>query len=138
MCNHYFFGKEEGRKRYVDFLKCSKRVAVVTDPPFGVKVEILWNGSLKNILEDVQSSGKGEEVAAVECNFIFKLCGFFVKLECVFVLVFWIFPYFMEGHILRNTEGVTFRMSDFKVTYRNHKKFSGKLILLCSKERFIS
>ncbi|ODM87773.1 Zinc finger CCHC domain-containing protein 4 [Orchesella cincta] len=39
--------------------------------------------------------------------------------------IFWIFPYFMEGHILSSCPSSGLEMSDFHVEYRNHAKYSG-------------
>lgn len=42
----------------------------------------------------------------------------------ILFLVFWIFPYFNEGHILK-CSGSKLAMSDFHVEYRNHAKYNG-------------
>jgi len=52
MCNHYFFEGEN--LQYRDFLKKSNNLAIVTDPPFGVKVELIWNGCMVGVLEDLK------------------------------------------------------------------------------------
>jgi hypothetical protein len=51
MCNHHFF-RDGGRASYLRFLGEAKRIAIVTDPPFGVKVELVWNGALKGVQKD--------------------------------------------------------------------------------------
>ncbi|XP_035710798.1 rRNA N6-adenosine-methyltransferase ZCCHC4 isoform X2 [Folsomia candida] len=103
MCNHHFFDDgRNGRENYDKFLQNSESLAIVTDPPFGAKVELIWNGALSSVQKDFrqyhsQSSNRCE--------------------------VLWIFPYFMEGHILNKCPDSNLKMSDYKVLYKNHPKF---------------
>lgn len=49
MCNHHFF---EDSSKYKEFLSNSRKIALVMDPPFGVKVELLWHGCLAPVKRD--------------------------------------------------------------------------------------
>jgi len=42
-----------------------------------------------------------------------------------YYLVFWVFPYFMEGHILKKCPESGLKMSDYPIEYSNHAKFTG-------------
>lgn len=73
-------------------------IVLIIDPPFGGRVEPLAE-TLKTI------------------NKFYKtLCGTKQDLP-----IFWIFPYFMEPHILNFMEN--FSMLDYKVNYDNHPLF---------------
>ncbi|ODM96121.1 Zinc finger CCHC domain-containing protein 4, partial [Orchesella cincta] len=100
MCNHHFF-QESSSSEYQKFISKAGKLAIVVDPPFGVKVELIWHGCLSGILSDY---GKVNDSKAE---------------------IFWIFPYFMEGHILSRCPSSGLEMSDFHVEYRNHAKYSG-------------
>ncbi|KAJ8923386.1 hypothetical protein NQ315_001944 [Exocentrus adspersus] len=97
--NHHFFFSE-GKTVFYDFLKMTKGVntALITDPPFGGRVEPLAftlttiNSEYKNI-NNVQND----------------------------LPIFWVFPYFMEPQILNSLP--EFKMLDYKVLYENHSSF---------------
>jgi len=104
MCNHHFFSSEEKMKyqKFIDVDSDEERekIALIIDPPFGAKVDVLWNGALKHIQADCYESNH------ITCE------------------VVWIFPYFMEGHILSSCPAqCRLRMSDYVITYSNHPKF---------------
>jgi len=103
MCNHYFFEKTDSYKK---FLKDSKKLVIITDPPFGAKVELIWFG-LQAMEKDWNSETKTDEKSAQKAD------------------KFWIFPYFMEGHILSKCCS-QFQMSDYQINYVNHKKFKAQ------------
>lgn len=74
---------------------------LVTDPPFGGRVEPISDTFLK-MNKDFKKVHKTEQDLPM----------------------FWIFPYFMEPHILNSMEN--FSMLDYKVDYENHPLFQGK------------
>ncbi|ODM89669.1 Zinc finger CCHC domain-containing protein 4 [Orchesella cincta] len=92
---------ESSSSEYQKFISKAGKLAIVVDPPFGVKVELIWHGCLSGILSD------------------------YGKVNDSKVEIFWIFPYFMEGHILSRCPSSGLKMSDFHVEYRNHAKYSG-------------
>ncbi|KAJ9592971.1 hypothetical protein L9F63_015341 [Diploptera punctata] len=99
--NNYFFSHEESLHTLRTFLENGdERIGLVMDPPFGGRVEPLAN--------TVQELIKLHR----------ELCPA-VKED---LIVFWIFPYFMEPQILASCPGFT--MLDYKVNYNNHISFA--------------
>ncbi|XP_071101771.1 rRNA N(6)-adenosine-methyltransferase ZCCHC4-like [Haliotis cracherodii] len=106
MFNFHFFDSETSQQVYQDFVTPSpeKRVAIVTDPPFGGMVEALAR-TMSRIMFDCLRQDKDEE-------------------EVITVPVLWFFPYFLEKRI---TEAIpALHMLDYKVDYDNHSLFSAK------------
>ncbi|XP_046458566.1 rRNA N6-adenosine-methyltransferase ZCCHC4-like [Daphnia pulex] len=100
MFNHHFFNGIEGFSIYEQFLKEAKNnLAVVMDPPFGGKVEIIAH-TLRKI------DGEYKRLNGVKSSEISN---------------FWIFPYFMESQILNKLPN--FAMLDYKIEYTNHSQF---------------
>ncbi|KAK9883556.1 hypothetical protein WA026_001734 [Henosepilachna vigintioctopunctata] len=100
--NDYFF-KGDSKLVFEDFLKSTKAsdTILITDPPFGARVEPIAY-TLKKISKKFNKMHKANDLP-----------------------IFWIFPYFMESHILNTFEN--FNMLDYKVDYENHPLFqSGK------------
>jgi Probable N6-adenine methyltransferase len=93
MFNNHFL-TELGRDDYQSFISGveAKNLLIVMDPPFGGRVEVLAH-NLRRLFADIGG----------ECS------------------VAWIFPYFMEKHIIR--EFANFKMLDYKIEYDNHRKF---------------
>jgi len=50
MCNHHFF---QDNSSYLEFLKASRKLAIILDPPFGVKVELIWHGCIQGVQKDL-------------------------------------------------------------------------------------
>lgn len=50
MCNHHFF---QDKSNYLEFLKTSRKLAIIMDPPFGVKVELIWHGCIQGVQKDL-------------------------------------------------------------------------------------
>jgi hypothetical protein len=105
MMNFHFFHPDSGSSVYRDFLSelangGSNSLAIVLDPPFGARHEILA-ASLQRIRRDALRLGK------------------------VSTTLFWIFPYFMEKKLVSEETGLELAMSDYRVGYENHREFSG-------------
>jgi hypothetical protein len=103
MMNFHFFHSDSGTSVYRDFLsELVKKggggsLAIVLDPPFGARHEILA-ASLRRICRDARQ---------------------------VSTTLFWIFPYFMEKKLVCEETGLELAMSDYRVGYDNHREFSG-------------
>ncbi len=90
MFNHHFFD-QTSENNYKSFLDENGRsYAIITDPPFGGRVELIAR-TLKIIASEVNSSSKE-------------------------VHLFWIFPYFMESQIQHELPEM--KMSDYQITYK--------------------
>ena len=104
MMNFYFFHADSGKSVYKDFLSelgsKGSSLAIVLDPPFGARHEIL-SASLRRILRDAK---RISDAAATK--------------------IFWIFPYFMEKKLVHEAD-LGLRMCDYRVGYANHKDYSG-------------
>lgn len=101
MFNHHMFVSEH-KNYYEDFLEGSTDgMAVVLDPPFGGKVELIAT-SLNRIMSDWNKLNKSDDAKTK-------------------VKIFWIFPYFMESKIVEAIPEL--KMSDYQVNYDNHKAF---------------
>lgn len=96
MFNHHFY-KKSGRENYMSFVSRAdlKDLLIVMDPPFAGRVEVLSN-SLRRVFADIGG----------DCS------------------VLWVFPYFLEKHVLR--EFPNFHMLDYKIEYDNHNKFKAR------------
>jgi len=99
--NGYFFLGSSSQNVYEDFVReGGANLAIVLDPPFGVKSELIGEG-FKRICSDVSEFAEEGNVPKI----------------------FWVFPYFMESKVKET--GLNLAMSDYKVDYDNHKQFSG-------------
>ena len=99
-CNYFnghFFNGEADRESFRNFLIESEKILLLIDPPFGAKTELISH-SLDRTLH--------------------MLDMFNMKASAS---VIWIFPYFMERQVL-GVRG-NMRMSDYRVTYRDHKQY---------------
>ncbi len=105
MMNFHFFHPDSGTSVYRDFLSelaqngdgGNNSLAIVLDPPFGARHEILA-ASLQRIRRDARQ---------------------------VSTTLFWIFPYFMEKKLVGEETGLGLAMCDYQVGYENHREFSG-------------
>ncbi len=100
MFNHSFFLGAESKDAFETFISGAEKLAIVTDPPFGGRVELV-SRCLASISEDwkrVRSKGAEEPI------------------------LFWIFPYFMETKI-NSASSTPLHMSDYQVNYVNHASF---------------
>ena len=95
MFNHYFFNENSLSKYKSEIASNHNSVAVITDPPFGGRPELISN-TLKKIKEDFKPN-----------NFT----------------AFWIFPYYMEPQIVHNPSNLKFQMSDYQVTYDQKSQY---------------
>ncbi|XP_060521921.1 rRNA N6-adenosine-methyltransferase ZCCHC4 [Cylas formicarius] len=97
--NHHFFFKNS-KSVFGEFLRSTggNKTVLITDPPFGGRVEPLAF-TVKKINRQYK-----------------KLTGATSDLP-----VFWVFPYFMEPQIINSLPN--YRMLDYKVEYDNHPLF---------------
>ena len=101
MFNHHFFGGDVGKAKYLQFLKeAGTGLVVITDPPFGGKVELI-----SHTLDMIAKEWRNEN-------------GF---TRDNYLKTIWIFPYFMEAKITSVDRSL--RMSDYQVNYVNHESF---------------
>ena len=114
MFNHYFF-HENHKDIYLHFLK-NGRFALITDPPFGGRVEVL-SSTLNKIRRDWYKIN-GFEDTRMDCGTMKNRCN---EPQQEDFLILWMFPYFMEQHILRYNPDLV--MMDMKVDYDNHSLF---------------
>ncbi|XP_028391149.1 rRNA N6-adenosine-methyltransferase ZCCHC4-like isoform X2 [Dendronephthya gigantea] len=102
MFNHHFFEGDSGKSLLQNFFQNSepKSTLIILDPPFGGLVEVL----------------------AASVKKLWKLAGHSKQdkgsVEPYKIPTIWIFPYFMEKHIIQ--ELPSFKMCEFKVDYDNH------------------
>lgn len=98
MFNHHFFDKDTGKLLLQKFIQKSspKSIAIVMDPPFGGLVQVL----------------------AISLKKLWKLACFRESKAIVEPPTFWVFPYFMQAHILEQLP--SFAMCDYRVAYDNH------------------
>ncbi|KAL3274192.1 hypothetical protein HHI36_015609 [Cryptolaemus montrouzieri] len=96
--NHFF--KKESEDVFNSYLqsKSASDTILITDPPFGGRIEPIAD-TLKKI------NNKFKRINRTEND----------------LPIFWIFPYFMESHILNGMDN--FSMLDYKVDYENHPLF---------------
>ncbi|KAK7073862.1 rRNA N6-adenosine-methyltransferase zcchc4 [Halocaridina rubra] len=101
MFNHYFFGGEMAQNTYKKFLSGKEKMVVVSDPPFGGRMELLGHNLLtvQNEWRDANKLTKADQLS-----------------------VLFIFPYFMEPQVLENLP--KFTMLDYQVDYDNHPLYS--------------
>jgi hypothetical protein len=102
MFNHHFFGGEESHNVYLEFLRASKDLLIVIDPPFGGLIDVLAF-TMQSIVSDYNSC----------CQ------GLSVTVSSLPTLLF--FPYFMEKRIISTLP--SFTMLDYQVDYENHSSF---------------
>ncbi len=93
MFNHYFFS---GKSEYEAFLRGAVELAVVTDPPFGGKCELIA-ATLAAITDDWRKFGHHRKD----------------------IKIIWVFPYFMEDKVISSVPAL--KMLDYQVAYTNHK-----------------
>ena len=102
-CNYFnghFFNGEADRETFRNFLIESEKILLLIDPPFGAKTELISH-SLDRTLD--------------------LLDMFNIKAKAS---VMWIYPYFMERQVVASTRARgNMRMSDYRVTYRDHKQY---------------
>ncbi|CAH1783078.1 unnamed protein product [Owenia fusiformis] len=99
MFNHHFLDGSVAHKLYESFLESeSSRIAIVTDPPYGGRVEVLTH-TLKKINKTWQNKDTSTDIP-----------------------IFWFFPYFMEPRLIESLPRLT--MLDYRVNYDNHDQFS--------------
>nr|XP_045607157.1 rRNA N6-adenosine-methyltransferase ZCCHC4-like [Procambarus clarkii] len=101
MFNHHFFDGEKAKDTYQRFISGDENLVLVTDPPFGGRMELLAH-NLKKIQEDWR-----------------RARGLDSHLE---LPVLFIFPYFMEPQVVSNLPSLT--MLDYQVDYDNHPLYS--------------
>lgn len=96
MASNFFF-EEEGEKYLRMFLKKSKKVALVLDPPFGALARVISNNidQLKAMVKEINPEAE--------------------------IIVYWIFPHFLSKHITEVQP--TLKMCHFMVEYENHPVF---------------
>ncbi|KAL4227371.1 rRNA N6-adenosine-methyltransferase zcchc4 [Mactra antiquata] len=102
MLNNHFFGGDIDKNTFKKFLHVNGKVAIVTDPPFGVMVDALYK--TLNIVQEEWRTARGIE-------------------DTTEMPVFWFFPYFMEKRV--NMSCPSYSMLDYKVDYDNHDLFRG-------------
>ncbi|XP_065560499.1 rRNA N6-adenosine-methyltransferase ZCCHC4-like isoform X2 [Artemia franciscana] len=104
MFNHHLFDGKEAVSVLRKFLECQENevVGIVTDPPFGGRVELISNTLtwISHQWMDVNGT----------------------QLDSHCLPFFWIFPYFMEQHISSSLPST--HMLDYKINYANHDSFS--------------
>lgn len=122
MFNHYFFDGDPGLQVYHKFLESSKdKLAVVVDPPFGGKTELLSN-TLNMISQEYQRlHGDGAQDISSNGSNIYSLRRSTVSIRTSYFTVFVILPYFMEPQVVDCLPSM--KMMDYKVEYRNHSQF---------------
>ena len=99
-CNYFnghFFNGDVDRESFRNFLIGSEKILLLIDPPFGAKTELIWH-SLDRTLT------------------MLDVFNFKAKAS-----VMWIFPYFMERQVVAARRNM--KMSDYRVTYRDHKQY---------------
>ena len=125
MFNHHFFEEDFGKLLLESFFEKAipQSVAVVLDPPFGGLVQVLactirkiWRFSCFNVKHKCKCiyfrlHELHEGFQDSFFSFSFSIYDFNCK--DVELPTFWIFPYFMETHILK--ELPSFMMCDYKV-----------------------
>ncbi|CAH2048888.1 unnamed protein product, partial [Iphiclides podalirius] len=115
MFNNYLFNGNEDEKVLTKFFKSSKDrgLCIVMDPPFGGRVEPLVQ-TIRELSTVYRKVCDGEGLLPV----------------------IWAFPYFSEPYI-QNLEP-EINMHDYRVEYRNHKRFQSGGVKLGSPVRFFT
>lgn len=98
--NHHFF-KTEAKRIFEDFLASPGKTVIVTDPPFGGRIEPI--ADTINKINSVFHKKTNNNVKEMD--------------------IFLFFPYFMEGQIKNHFPKM--EMLDYKVDYDNHALFNG-------------
>ncbi len=121
MFNHHLFDGPQGVSVYEQFLKDGKNsLALVMDPPFGGKVEVISH-NLKTIDADYKRIN-GDSAMDISSNLPIYDVVEIIYFEFNFYHAeFWIFPYFMESQIVMQFPD--FAMLDYKIEYANHSQF---------------
>ncbi|XP_076060441.1 rRNA N(6)-adenosine-methyltransferase ZCCHC4 isoform X2 [Oratosquilla oratoria] len=101
MFNHHFFDGEDAKQVYLEFISEGENLVMVTDPPFGGRLELLAE-TLSSIQNDWRNQNKKEESSILP--------------------MFFIFPYFMEPQVMESLPHYT--MLDYQVDYDNHPLYS--------------
>lgn len=107
MMNFHFFSPQTSLPTFREFIRSSNsNLAIVIDPPFGARPELLLN-TLNAISRTITQLG----------------------LRLVHPKVLWVWPYFLERKLLEAVDSVPsspkLKMSDYRVCYLNHKEYSG-------------
>jgi len=102
MMNFHFFQPQISLSRLQEFIRSSNSsLAVIVDPPFGARPELIIN-TLNNINTIIKKSG----VKFIQPN------------------IFWVFPYFHEKK-LKECKELKMNMCHYRLGYMNHKEYSG-------------
>ncbi|XP_042211965.1 rRNA N6-adenosine-methyltransferase ZCCHC4-like isoform X2 [Homarus americanus] len=101
MFNHHFFDGQKAKTMYQKFILGCENLVIVSDPPFGGRMELLAHN-----LNKIQEEWK-------------KACGVHSQTQ---LPVLFIFPYFMEPQVISNLPNFT--MLDYQVDYDNHPLYS--------------
>lgn len=101
MFNHHFFDGDKAKETYLQFVTGNEKLVVVSDPPFGGRMELLAH-NLLTIQNEWRVVNKLSEESQLS--------------------VFFIFPYFMEPQVLGQLPN--FVMLDYQVDYDNHPLYS--------------
>ncbi|CAL8139599.1 unnamed protein product [Orchesella dallaii] len=75
MCNHHFFHESS---KYQKFLASARKLAIVVDPPFGVKVELIWHGCLSGVINDFKRANEAAVNNKTDSKLINVFCGYCV------------------------------------------------------------
>nr|XP_053651509.1 rRNA N6-adenosine-methyltransferase ZCCHC4-like [Cherax quadricarinatus] len=109
MFNHHFFEGETAKNTYEHFISVDENLVIVTDPPFGGRMELLAH-NLKQIQDDWRRSRGLDSHRELPVVFVFHNSVLFV------------FPYFMEQQVISSLP--SFTMLDYQVDYDNHPLYS--------------
>ncbi|KAK8726740.1 hypothetical protein OTU49_010036, partial [Cherax quadricarinatus] len=101
MFNHHFFEGETAKNTYEHFISVDENLVIVTDPPFGGRMELLAH-NLKQIQDDWRRSRGLDSHRELPVLFVF--------------------PYFMEQQVISSLP--SFTMLDYQVDYDNHPLYS--------------
>ncbi|XP_050725456.1 rRNA N6-adenosine-methyltransferase ZCCHC4-like [Eriocheir sinensis] len=97
MFNHHFFNGSEAQKTYTDFLAKHKKLVLLSDPPFGGRMELLA-ATLGRIEADWRTAASMGPDSTLPVLFVF--------------------PYFLEAQVVASMPALA--MMDYQVDYDNH------------------
>ncbi|KAK8378788.1 hypothetical protein O3P69_009482 [Scylla paramamosain] len=101
MFNHHLFGGTAAHDTYLSFLTANEKLVLVSDPPFGGRMELLAH-TLHTIEADWRTAAALDPQATLP--------------------VFLVFPYFLEAQVVASLP--TLAMMDYQVDYDNHPIYS--------------
>ncbi|XP_063844906.1 rRNA N6-adenosine-methyltransferase ZCCHC4-like isoform X2 [Scylla paramamosain] len=101
MFNHHLFGGTAAHDTYLSFLAANEKLVLVSDPPFGGRMELLAH-TLHTIEADWRTAAALDPQATLP--------------------VFLVFPYFLEAQVVASLP--TLAMMDYQVDYDNHPIYS--------------